>query len=259
MTHWVRFRHGGDVSFGVLEGGVIDIFSGDMFGTPKNTGKQVALASVELEAPCVPGKMLALWNNFHGLAAKLGQAMPKHPLYFAKSTSSVLAPGETLRRPASYAGKIVYEGELCIVIGKTTRGISMEQAGKHIFGYTCVNDVTAADILNDDASFAQWMRAKSFDGFGPVGPFIATGIDPHNLVVRTILNGQERQNYPVADMIFSPQEIVSRISHDMTLEAGDLICCGTSLGVGVMKEAVNEVTVSIQGIGDLHNRFVQQV
>ena len=126
-----------------------------------------------------------------------------------------------------------------------------------IFGYTCVNDITASDILNKDASFAQWARAKSFDGFGPFGPCITTGLDPEHLIVKTILNGAERQAYPVADMIFSAREIVARLSHDMTLEPGDLICCGTSIGLGAMKEPHNEVVVEIESIGALRNILAQ--
>jgi 2-keto-4-pentenoate hydratase/2-oxohepta-3-ene-1,7-dioic acid hydratase in catechol pathway len=164
-----------------------------------------------------------------------------------------------IKRPASYCGKTTYEGELGIVIGRTCAGVSPDQAEADavIFGYTCVNDVTAADILNRDVTFAQWARAKSFDGYGPFGPVIASGVDPSTLVVRTILNGVERQNYPIADMIFSAQQLVSRISHDMTLMPGDLICCGTSIGVGVMKEPDNRVTVAIDGIGELTNEFRQ--
>jgi 2-keto-4-pentenoate hydratase/2-oxohepta-3-ene-1,7-dioic acid hydratase in catechol pathway len=126
-----------------------------------------------------------------------------------------------------------------------------------IFGYTCVNDITASDILNRDSTFPQWARAKGIDGYGPFGPVITTGLDPRQLVVRTILNGAERQNYPISDMIFSAQDLVSQISQDMTLLPGDLICCGTSVGVGTMKEPVNTITVAIDGIGELTNEFRQ--
>ena len=139
--------------------------------------------------------------------------------------------------------------------GKPCTNVSA--ADDFIFGYTCVNDVTANDILNRDKTFAQWARAKGFDGYGPFGPVITSGIDPASLVVRTILNGAERQNYPISDMIFSAQELVSKISHDMTLLPGDLIACGTSVGIGVMKEPVNTVTVAIDGIGELTNEFRQ--
>jgi len=257
MTAWVRFRHGGAIGFGTLSSSGISVHDGDMFDGARPTGQQRAIDGVELLAPTEPGKIVALWNNFHALAAKLGQPEPREPLYLLKATTSVVAAGAVVRRPASYDGKTVYEGELGIVIGKTCRAISVAEADAFIFGYTCVNDITAADILNRDATFTQWSRAKSFDGFGPTGPAIVSGIDPATLSVRTILNGAERQNYPVADMIFSPQQIVSKVSHDMTLLPGDLICCGTSVGVGVMKEAVNTVTIAIDGIGELTNEFRQ--
>jgi len=255
MTHWVRFRHQDAIGFGTLSQATIAVHTGDMFDSPEPTGQTLARADVTLLAPATPSKIIGLWNNFHALAAKLNSPEPAEPLYFLKAPSSVAAPGAVVKRPASYDGKVVYEGELGIVIGRSCSGISDAQADAHIFGYTCVNDITAADILNRDPTFAQWARAKSFDGFGPFGPAIAAGIDPAQLSVRTILNGAERQNYPVADMIFSPQQLVAKISHDMTLEPGDLICCGTSVGVGVMKEPVNQVTIAIDGIGELSNEF----
>lgn len=255
MTHWVRFRHADAIGFGTLANNTIALHDGDMFGSHESTGKRHALADVELLAPCVPSKIIGLWNQFHALAAKLGNAPPKEPLYFLKATSSIANPGDAVKRPSSYDGKIVYEGELGIVIGKRATNISPDEAEAHIFGYTCINDITAADILNRDPTFPQWARAKSFDGFGPFGPVIATGLDPQMLVIRTILNGAERQNYPVSDMIFQPRDLVSKLSHDMTLQPGDLILCGTSVGVGVMKEPVNQVTIAIDGIGELNNAF----
>jgi len=254
MAHWIRFEHQGRAAFGVLEGENIRVHAGDMFGGAQPTGASVALAAVKVLTPTQPSKMVALWNNFHALAAKLGNPEPPEPLYFLKGNNSFLAHGETIRVPASYSGKVVYEGELGVVIGKRCKAVSAADAPAYIFGYTCINDVTAAEILNKDASFAQWSRAKSFDTFGVFGPVIATGLDPSALVVRTILNGQERQNYPVADMIFSPLQLVSLISQDMTLEPGDVIACGTSLGVGSMKPG-SSVSVVIDGIGTLSNRY----
>ena len=145
--------------------------------------------------------------------------------------------------------------ELGVVIKKTCRNLRADQdVSPFIFGYTCVNDVTAVDLLRKDKSFEQWARAKSFDTFGVFGPVIATGVDPAKLVVKTILNAQERQNYPVADIIFAPARLVSLISQDMTLEAGDVIACGTSTGVGSMKPG-STVSIVIDGIGALTNRF----
>jgi len=255
MKQWLRFRHAGATGFGTLTGSGISVHEGEMFGRNAASGKTLALAEVELLAPCAPSKIVALWNNFHALAAKLNQPEPPEPLYLLKATTSIAAPGAVIRRPASYDGKTTYEGELGIVIGKTCARVTPAEADAFIFGYTCVNDITANDILTRDPTFAQWARAKGIDDYGPFGPVITTGLDPAKLTVRTILNGAERQNYPIADMIFSAQELVSKISHDMTLLPGDLIAVGTSVGVGVMKEPVNTVTVAIDGIGELTNEF----
>ena len=254
MTHWIRFAENGVPGFGQLDGATVDVYSGDMFDSPQPTGRTVALAAVTLLVPAAAGKMVALWNNFHALAAKLGNPVPAEPLYFIKGNGSYLARGEPIRRPPSYGGKVIFEGELGIVIGRTCRAVSEADAPAHIFGYTCINDVTAVDILNKDATFAQWTRAKSFDTFGVFGPVVATGLDPLQLSVRTVLDGQERQNYPVADMVFPPARLVSLISQDMTLDPGDVIACGTSIGVGSMK-AGSTVAVTIDGIGTLVNRF----
>jgi 2-keto-4-pentenoate hydratase/2-oxohepta-3-ene-1,7-dioic acid hydratase in catechol pathway len=257
MARWLRFEQDGKLEFGTLEDGVIRVFQGDMFAGPSPTGRSVQLSDVRLRTPCDPSKMICLWNNFHELAAKLGSAAPDEPLYLLKAPSAFVAHGDTIHRPKSYDGKVVYEGELGIVIGKRCSCVSETEAADHIFGYTCVNDVTAADIINKNPTFAQWTRAKSFDGFGAFGPVIATGLDPAGLRVRTVLDGQERQNYPVSDMILPPARLVSLVSQDMTLLPGDLIACGTSIGVGTMKNPTNTVEVSIEGVGRLENVFTQ--
>ena len=259
MAHWIRFERQGQIGFGTLEGESITIHDGDMFDDPRPTGEAVPLADVEVLTPCTPSKMICLWNNFHALAARLNVAEPDEPLYFLKSPSAFLAHGETIRRPPSYAGNVVYEGELGIVIGKRCSNVTEDDADDYIFGYTCINDVTAADIISKDPTFAQWARAKSFDTFGVFGPVIATGLDPTALSIRTVLDGKERQNYPVSDMIFPPHRLVSYLSRDMTLLPGDVVACGTSIGVGAMRAASNAIEVSIEGIGTLTNTFEQQV
>lgn len=253
MARWVRFEKQGEAGFGTLDGETVVVHRGDMFAGAMATDQRLALADVRLQAPCVPSKMICLWNNFRALAAKLNAAIPVAPLYLLKPVTSFIGPGDAIRRPPSYTGKIVYEGELGIVIGKPLSNASENEAAAGIFGYTCVNDVTAADIINADPAFPQWTRAKGFDTFGAFGPAIATGLDVETLSIRTVLNGAERQNYPVADMIFQPAKLVSLLSADMTLLPGDVIACGTSVGVGVMKEAVNTVEVVIDGIGTLSN------
>jgi 2-keto-4-pentenoate hydratase/2-oxohepta-3-ene-1,7-dioic acid hydratase in catechol pathway len=171
-----------------------------------------------------------------------------------KATSSVAAHEAAIPAPVGYDGRVAYEGELAIVIGRRARAIAPADAAAHIFGCTCANDVTAMELLQRDPSFPQWARAKSFDGFGAFGPAIETVFDAASATLRTRVSGRERQNYPLSDMFFAPHELVSKLSFDMTLEPGDLILCGTSLGVLPMK-AGSVVEVEIDGIGTLRNVF----
>ncbi|MEO8181189.1 MAG: fumarylacetoacetate hydrolase family protein [Deltaproteobacteria bacterium] len=249
MTSWMRFEVADRLGFGSLDGDRIQVHRGDLFAGAEPTGEQLALADVRWAPPCVPSKFLGLAYNSRAALAKQGTVAPASPFYFIKSPSTRLAPGAELRAPRSYTGRVVYEGELGIVIGRRALDLAPEQAVEAIFGYTCVNDVTALDLIT--AEPAQWTRAKSFDGFGPFGPVIATGLDVALLSVRTLVNGRERQNYPISDLVFSPAEIVSWL----TLEPGDVIACGTSLGVGVLKPGTT-VEVEVPGIGVLRNAFV---
>jgi 2-dehydropantoate 2-reductase len=259
MVQWLRFERNGRLEFGTLKDGEIAIHKGDMFTGASPTGETARLSDVRVRTPCDPSKMICLWNNFHQLAAKNSFQVPDEPLYFLKAPNAYLPAGEPIVRPKAYDGKIVYEGELGVVIGKKCSMVSEADAPNYIFGYTCVNDVTAADILKKNPTFDQWVRAKSFDTFGAFGPVIATGLDPMKLSIRTILNGQERQNYPVSDMFFPPHKLVSMVSRDMTLMPGDIISCGTSLGAGVMRDANNVIEIAIDGVGTLSNRFDQEL
>jgi 2-keto-4-pentenoate hydratase/2-oxohepta-3-ene-1,7-dioic acid hydratase in catechol pathway len=255
--HWMRFTHRGEPGFGLVAGDEIVVHSGDLFGGAHPTGERLAVSEVEWRTPCDPGKFVCVWNNFHASATKQGLSIPAEPLYLIKASSASRAHGQTIVAPdpAVYDGRVIYEGELGVVIGKRCRNVSEAEAAEFIFGYTCVNDVTALELIGRDASFAQWTRSKSFDTFGVFGPVIATGIEPAGLTVRTLLGGRERQNYPVADMIFSPAQLVSRLSREMTLEPGDLISCGTSIGALPMKPG-QRVEVVIDGIGTLGNDYV---
>jgi 2-keto-4-pentenoate hydratase/2-oxohepta-3-ene-1,7-dioic acid hydratase in catechol pathway len=258
VTRWVRFRRrdagaGCEVpGFGVLEGTRVALYEGDFFARPQPTGATLAIDEVTLTAPCAPSKIIALWNNFHALAAKLGKAAPSHPLYLIKPGSCVAGPGEAIRRPEDYRGKIAYEGELGIVIGRTCKNVAASAAAAYIHGYTCVNDVTAVEVLQQSPDFTQWCRAKSYDTFGCIGPCICDELDYAHSNLLTRLDGAERQNYPLADMIFPPLELVSRLSHDMTLLPGDVIACGTSLGVGSIRDG-STVEIQIEGLGSLVN------
>jgi 2-keto-4-pentenoate hydratase/2-oxohepta-3-ene-1,7-dioic acid hydratase in catechol pathway len=251
---WMRCRHAGRECFGVLEGSTLVVHEGDPFGAPRATGERVEVAGIEWLMPCRPGKMLALWNNFRAAAQKNGWATPDEPLYFVKTPNSHAGHGHAIPAPPAEVGRVAYEGELAIVIGRRAQRVSAAQAAEFIFGYSCANDLTAIELLNRDPSFPQWTRAKGFDGFGVVGPVVETAFDLESSHVRTIVGGRERQNFALTDMIFPPHEIVSRISHDMTLEPGDVILCGTSLGVLPMK-AGTTVEVEIDGIGRLVNTY----
>ena len=253
IERWIRFQHLDTIRFGTLEGEKIRVYKGDMFNRPEPTDIAIKLSEVKVLTPVVPGKVLAMWNNFHALGKKLGLAPPAEPLYLMKPSTSFLAPGGTIRKPAC-DGKVVFEGELAIVIGRSCSQVAVEDAPDYIFGFTCANDVTVADIITRDPTFPQWVRAKGFDTFCPFGPVIATGLDPTMLVVRTILNDEVRQDYPINDMVFSVAQLVSSISQDMTLEPGDILLCGTSVGVGSMRPG-STIEVEIDGIGKLRNRF----
>jgi 2-keto-4-pentenoate hydratase/2-oxohepta-3-ene-1,7-dioic acid hydratase in catechol pathway len=251
---WMRFRHAQREGFGTVDGSDVAVHEGDMFDAPRPTGERLALADLQWLTPCVPQTMLALWNNFRAAAEKNGWATPAEPLYFAKLAASHAAHGQPIPAAPAAVGRVAYEGELAIVIGRRTECVSVADAPAHIFGYSCANDVTAIELLNRDASFAQWTRAKSLPGFGVFGPVIETDFDAANAQLRTTVGGRERQNYALADMFFPPAELVSRISHDIVLQPGDVVLCGTSLGVLPMKPGTT-VEVEIDGIGKLVNVY----
>lgn len=255
MARWARYRHDGAVRFGTLDdAGTIREHEGDLFRDPRPTARSVALEDVELLTPVVPSKMVALWNNFHGLIEKTGAAVPPEPLYFFKANSSFHPAGKPIRRPKAYSGRIIFEGELGLVIGRECRDVEPAQAMDHLFGVTCVNDVTAIEILGRQEGVQQWTRCKAADTFGVMGPVVATGLDPDSLTVRAVLNGQERQNYPLTDMVFPAAELISAISRDMTLLPGDVISCGTNVGVGALRDG-DVIEICIDGVGTLGNTF----
>jgi 2-keto-4-pentenoate hydratase/2-oxohepta-3-ene-1,7-dioic acid hydratase in catechol pathway len=245
---WARGKTGaGEIVTGVIEGGALHPRAG--LGSEETAGEAVALSALTLLPPVVPGKFIGLWNNFKAAAEKNGNDHPTHPLWFLKADTSLAGPGAEVALPES-AGRVVFEGELGIVIGATCKDATEEAAAAAILGYTCVNDFTSLTVLTADPSFPQWTRAKSFDGFGVIGPVIETDVDWAALTVTVTVDGRERQSYPAADMILSPPEVVRLLSRDMTLNPGDVIACGTSLGARPVKPG-QMVEVVIEGIGAL--------
>ncbi len=254
MAHWIRCSHDRRSLFGTLDGGQIAVHEGDMFDEPRATGERLPLDSVEVLVPTAASKMIGLWNNMRAVAAENNLAPPAQPLFFFKPPSCFLAHGGVIRQPRSHDGRIIFEAELGVVIGRRCKDVGDDEVEDCIFGYTCVNDVTAPVLLREDESFTQWCRSKSLDTFGAFGPVIATDIDPAPLRITGLVDGDLRQDYPVSDMFFSPQELVKRISRDMTLVPGDIVSCGTSLGTLTI-EPGNTVEISIDGIGTLTNTF----
>ena len=254
MTHWIKFEYKNQNDIGILKDDIVEVYSGDMFGEYSSTGETLNIKDIKLLNPCVPSKIIALWNNYKTLADEKGLSKPKNPLYLNKAISCISEPGQDIIRPKSYTEAIFYEGELGIVIGKNCKDVEPDQSRDYIFGYTCINDVTGMDIVKKDPSFDQWTRSKSFDTFGIFGPCISTNIDPLNLQVKSKLNGKTVQNYNTSDMFFNVYEIVSFLSKDMSLLPGDIIACGTNAGLGPMEHG-DIIEISVQGIGKVTNKL----
>jgi len=255
MANWIKFEHNNSQSFGIVSDNQITVYEGDMFNNPTETDSKINLSDVVIKNPCQPTKMIALWNNYQSLANEKGLSKPNNPLYLNKAVSCIIDQGENIIRPKSYEESIFFEGELGIVIGKKCKDVSVNDSSKYIFGYTCINDVTAMDLVKKDPTFDQWTRSKSYDTFGIFGPCIATDVDPMTLEITTTVDGEIKQNYKTNDMFFNVFEIVSFLSHDMTLNPGDIIACGTNSGLGPMNS--NEsVTVSITSIGKVTNKLI---
>ncbi|HVI72474.1 MAG TPA: fumarylacetoacetate hydrolase family protein [Pyrinomonadaceae bacterium] len=214
-----------------------------------NQESPFALAEVKLLAPVVPSKVVCVGRNYREHAAELGNKMPDEPLLFLKAPSAVIASGDSIELPSA-SQQVEHEGELGIVIGRFARKLSSDDDPlSYVFGYTCVNDVTARDLQRKDVQFT---RGKSFDTFCPVGPWIESNIDPSNVAVETRLNGEVKQKGNTADMAFPVAFLIRYISEIMTLCPGDLIATGTPAGVSRMK-CGDTVEVEVTGIGILRN------
>ena len=204
---------------------------------------------------CRPSKIVCVGRNYVDHAKELGNPVPAEPLIFLKPISSLIPNGAAIVYPA-ISEFVSFEGELGVVIGKRARNVKAEDADAHVFGYACVNDVTARDLQKKDG---QWSRAKGFDTFCPVGPWIVprAEVDTSRLRIRTFVDGDKKQDAPVSDMIFPVEVLIEHISRFMTLEPGDLIATGTPPGVGPLVPG-NLVRVEIEGVGALENPVVRE-
>ncbi len=251
-----RFSAGGTVHFAVMENDVVSVISADDFFSgglgETDRGESFKVEEVSLLAPVLPSKIVAIGLNYRAHAEEFNQEIPDEPLFFMKPSTAVIGPGDEIVYPGHMSHRVDYEGELALVIGAAAKDISISEAPSYILGYTAFNDVTARDLQGRDG---QWTRAKSFDTFAPMGPWIETELDPCNVTIESSLNGEVRQNSSTSDMIFNVFELVSFVSKVMTLLPGDVIATGTPPGVGKMKPG-DIVEVSVSGIGALTNTVV---
>jgi 2-keto-4-pentenoate hydratase/2-oxohepta-3-ene-1,7-dioic acid hydratase in catechol pathway len=232
----------------MLDGEEVMELEGGLFGPLKTLGTAHTRSGVKLLAPCSPSKVIAVGLNYRDHARELGMPVPDSPVIFLKPSTTVIGPEDAILYPGA-SSRVDYEAELGIVIKDRVKDLRPEEANRHILGYTCANDVTARDLQKKDG---QWTRAKSFDTFCPVGPWIETGLEPDDLLVESYLNGERRQSSRTSQFIFKADFLVSFISQVMTLYPGDLIITGTPAGIGPM-EPGDEIEVRIEGIGSLRN------
>lgn len=243
-----RFFHQEKELFGVLEGDHLTVAEGDMFGVFNVTRQVYHLKEVKLLPPSQPSKIVAVGLNYKDHAEEVKSKLPDEPLLFLKPGSAVIGHLDDIIYPPM-SQRVDYEGELGIVIGKLAKGVSTAEADTYILGYTCFNDVTARDLQQRDK---QWTRAKGFDTFAPIGPWIETEIDPLSLTLETFLNGERKQSSHTSNLIFTPRHLVSFVSQIMVLYPGDVIATGTPSGIGPM-EVGDTVEIVIEGIGRLVN------
>ena len=246
-----RFRHAGHDRYGAVEGSLVRPLSAAPWAGGLPDGKPVALADVQLLAPVEPSKVVCVGRNYRAHAKELGNEVPAEPLLFLKPSTAVVGPQGAIRCPEQ-SKEVHHEAELGVVVGRPLSRASAVDAKLAVFGYTCLNDVTARDIQRAEKQFT---RAKGFATFCPIGPVVETGVDPMDVSVVCRVNGEERQRGHTRDMVFDPFALLAFISSVMTLLPGDVIATGTPEGVGPIQRG-DWVEVEISGVGVLRNPVV---
>ncbi|MFD2168704.1 fumarylacetoacetate hydrolase family protein [Tumebacillus lipolyticus] len=248
-TKYLRFEAEGREKYGLLEGDKVRELAGHYVRTAVLTGVEYLLSEVKVLAPTVPSKVVCIGLNYKAHAVERGKQLPEEPMMFLKPPSAIIGSGDEIVLP-DIAKNVEYEGELAVVIGKRASNISVAEAKQHIFGVTVLNDVSERYYQVKDG---QWGRAKGFDTFCPLGPFVVAGLDYQNLKIETKINGAVKQSSSTSDMIFTVDELVSFVSKVMTLEPGDILTTGTPEGVGQLQKG-DLCEITIEGIGTLQNR-----
>jgi 2-keto-4-pentenoate hydratase/2-oxohepta-3-ene-1,7-dioic acid hydratase in catechol pathway len=269
-----RFAHGGEVGYGLVEdvqpdgasagpipdpdGLVVAELLGHPFGigdeSVRLTGSRYPLADVRLLAPVLPSKVVAIGRNYLDHVREMGNEPPAEPVIFLKPSTAVIGPRDNIAYPAELSERVDFEGELAVVIGRLCRDVPPARVPEVVFGYTCANDVTARDLQARDG---QWARAKGFDTFCPLGPWIQTDLDPADLELTTVVNGEIRQNARTSQLMHDVTSLITYVSAVMTLLPGDVLLTGTPAGVGPLKEG-DEVSVTIENIGTLTNGVINR-
>lgn len=249
VTRYVRYSAAATTAYGELVGETVHELSGDLFASPRRTGRTHALSSVTLLAPVQPSKVIAVGLNFR---SHIGNREPAaEPGLFAKYPTSIIGPDADIVRPAD-SRNLHYEGEMVLVIGRVAKDVPRERALEYVFGVTAGNDVSERDW---QASDLQWFRAKAADTFAPLGPMIVRGLDYDDLLLRTRVNGEVRQEERTKDLIFDVAAIVSYVSRYITLVPGDVIYTGTPQTTRAMQPG-DIVEIELEGVGVLRNRVV---
>lgn len=248
-----RVAVGDELHYGVLEGEAVALLSSHPFGPFEPEGRVLPLADVRLVAPVLPSKVIAVGKNYADHAREMGSEVPAAPMIFLKPSTSVIGPGDPITLPWQ-SEQVEHEAELAVVIGRLCRDVPEDRVHEVVLGYTCANDVTARDLQRTDG---QWGRAKGFDSFCPLGPWIETSVDLDDADITCLVNGDLRQSGTTGDMVRDVVELVSWISSVMTLLPGDVILTGTPAGVGPLV-AGDTVSVSIDGIGTLTNPVIDR-
>jgi 2-keto-4-pentenoate hydratase/2-oxohepta-3-ene-1,7-dioic acid hydratase in catechol pathway len=249
----VRYSHDGQLSFGVLEGETIAAITPHPFAPFEYSGERLAPDEVRLLAPVLPTKVVAVGRNYADHAKEMGDDVPEEPIIFLKPSTSVVGPGDPIIYPAG-VDRVDFEGELAVIVGKMARRLDEANALQVVLGFTCANDVTARNL---QASDGQWTRAKGFDTFCPLGPWIETDLDSSDLAVRTLVNDEQRQASRTSMLVTSVARLLTFISGVMTLLPGDVVLTGTPAGVGPLSPG-DRVAVEIEGIGVLTNHVVAE-
>jgi 2-keto-4-pentenoate hydratase/2-oxohepta-3-ene-1,7-dioic acid hydratase in catechol pathway len=242
-----------ELHYGVVEGEAVALLSSHPFGPFEPDGRVLPLADVRLVAPVLPSKIVAVAKNYADHAREMGGEVPPAPMIFLKPNTSVVGPGEPIALPWQ-SEQVEHEAELAVVIGRLCRDVPEDRVAEVVLGYTCANDVTARDLQRTDG---QWGRAKGFDSFCPLGPWIETDLDTDDAAIACRVNGEVRQSGSTGDMVRDVAELVSWVSSVMTLLPGDVILTGTPAGVGPLV-AGDQVSVTIDGIGTLTNPVIDR-